>query len=100
MSNIRTHVIISGSVQGVAFRFSMRDVANNAGVTGWVRNAPDGTVEAVIEGEEKRVNSVIDWSRHGPPSARVTHVEIREESYSGEYSNFTIIEGIGGVWKE
>jgi len=89
-NKVRIHVVISGMVQGVAFRFSMRDAANNAGVTGWVRNAPDGTVEAVIEGDKKRVNSVIDWSRHGPPAARVTGVDIRKEGYSGEYSDFTI----------
>jgi acylphosphatase len=72
------HVVISGHVQGVGFRYSMADEAERLGVTGWVRNRRDGTVEAVVDGEADAVASLLDWARRGPPAARVTGVQISE----------------------
>ncbi|GIF04718.1 acylphosphatase [Actinoplanes siamensis] len=77
---VRTRVLISGTVQGVFFRDSCRRVAVQRGVSGWVRNLPDGRVEAVFEGPEDAVAQLVSWSRSGPPRATVTAVETLEES--------------------
>jgi acylphosphatase len=80
------HVVISGRVQGVGFRYSMADEAERLGVTGWVRNRRDGTVEAVVDGEADAVASLLDWARRGPPAARVTDVAISE--IEGSFERF------------
>jgi acylphosphatase len=80
---IRAHLKIYGRVQGVGFRWSMQREAKKRGVHGWVRNLPDGTVEAVIEGEPERVEALIGWAQQGPQMARVTRVEIRWEEPEG-----------------
>ncbi len=89
MSKIRSHVFVSGLVQGVLFRHNTKRQAQNHNVMGWVRNLPDGRVEAVFEGEEPEVEAVVDWCRHGPSSARVDRIEIANEPFSGEFSNFS-----------
>lgn len=73
---------IRGLVQGVYYRESMRQRAQELGVTGWVRNRADGSVEAVVQGEAAYVERMIDWARRGPPAARVDAVEI--EPANGE----------------
>jgi len=80
------HLRIHGRVQGVWFRESMRVEAERLNVTGWVRNTPDGTVEAVIQGPVEAVETLIEWARSGPPLARVDRVEIGEAQ--GQYSGF------------
>ncbi len=90
MSIIRRRVIISGRVQGVAFRYYTRDVAQSKGVFGWVRNLPDGRVEAVFEGKQEDVNSVVTWCRKGPPASSVENVQIQEELPTGEFKDFDI----------
>ncbi len=84
------HLVIRGRVQGVYFRDSMRREAQNLGVSGWVRNRSDGTVEAVVQGGNGPVDAIVRWARHGPERAQVEHVEIG--SHDGSYSNFEIIE--------
>ena len=69
------HAVVSGRVQGVGFRWSARAEAQRLGVSGWVRNLPDGTVEAEVEGDEGAVNGMLAWLHHGPPGARVSGVE-------------------------
>jgi len=69
-------VRIRGLVHGVFFRASLSKVAIEEGVTGWVKNVADGSVEAFLEGEEQSVNRLVDWCRHGPPAARVDSVEV------------------------
>ena len=76
---IRRRVIVSGRVQGVFFRETTRHLAERAGVAGWVRNRPDGTVEAVFEGEWDAVEQVVEACRTGPPMAEVTNVEVIDE---------------------
>jgi acylphosphatase len=76
---IRRRVIVRGRVQGVFFRETTRHLAEQAGVAGWVRNQPDGTVEAVFEGETDAVEQLVEASRTGPPMAEVTDLEVIEE---------------------
>ena len=85
---VRVHVFVSGRVQGVFFRQSTQRKAQSLDVKGWVRNLPDGRVEAVFEGEEPAVKTVVDYCRHGPSAARVDDLEVRNENYVGEFSGF------------
>lgn len=89
----RIHVIIAGRVQGVAFRASTREAAIALNLTGWVKNLRDGQVEAVFEGEEAQVEIMRRWCEHGPPLARVTGVDLRDEDYMGEFGEFKILYG-------
>ncbi len=70
-------VVISGLVQGVRFRASMRDMALRYGVKGWVRNRDDGSVEALLQGEEAQVVGLLEWAQVGPPGAEVSSVEMQ-----------------------
>ncbi len=88
---VRAHLRIYGRVQGVFFRSTMREVALELGVNGWVRNMPDGSVEAVVEGERERVEELIKWAHRGPPLAKVERVEVRWESYRGDWEGFSIV---------
>ncbi|MGB9740613.1 MAG: acylphosphatase [Candidatus Bathyarchaeia archaeon] len=87
---IRVHVFVSGRVQGVFFRSETRYEARKRGVKGWVRNLPDGRVEAVFEGEEKSVKELIEFCERGPPGARVTNVDVFWEKFTGEFRDFEI----------
>ena len=80
------HLLIFGRVQGVWFRESMRREAERLGVAGWVRNAPDGSVEAVIQGSGAAVDALIAWARSGPPQARVDRIELSEAH--GQFKGF------------
>jgi len=80
------HLLISGRVQGVGFRYSMAEQAERLGATGWVRNRRDGTVEAVIDGEAGAIDALLAWARRGPSSARVTSVQISETA--GAFERF------------
>ena len=71
---VRAHLLVSGRVQGVYFRQSTLLEAQNLGVNGWVRNLMDGRVEAVFEGEEHSVKTLVNYCRQGPPAARVNNV--------------------------
>lgn len=82
-SVVRYRVFVSGRVQGVFFRDSCRQIAEELGVTGWVRNLPDGRVEAVFEGTRDDVQKVVDWTRHGPRRAVVADVWVRQEQPEG-----------------
>lgn len=94
MDSLRAQVTVYGTVQGVAFRASTRNEASRLGVGGWVRNLPDGTVEALFEGEKESVERIVTWCRQGPPGARVTNMEIVWEAYQGEFQSFEIRYGI------
>ena len=83
------HLQISGRVQGVGFRYHMRRVANEFGITGWVRNRRDGSVEVMVSGAPDAVEKIVAWARRGPPGAVVTDVRIAEGS--GEFSEFGML---------
>jgi acylphosphatase len=80
----RAKVVVHGMVQGVFFRAEARDRARSLGVGGWVRNAANGSVEAVFEGEAERVESMVDWCSRGPSGARVDDVDVTWAEPQGE----------------
>jgi acylphosphatase len=80
---VRKRVLVSGEVQGVFYRDTCRRVAGQQGVAGWVRNLPDGRVEAVFEGEAESVERLVKWARLGPSEAWVTAVDVRDEQVEG-----------------
>jgi acylphosphatase len=83
---VTKHLIVHGRVQGVGFREYLRREAERMGVTGWVRNRHDGTVEAMVHGWPEDVDKVLNWVRRGPAGARVTAVHVNEAS--GEFETF------------
>ena len=88
--NIRAHLFVSGRVQGVFFRETVRKKAAKEGVTGWAKNLRDGKVEAVFEGKESRVRKMVDWARSGPIWAKVDSLDLIWEDYRGEFDGFEI----------
>ena len=82
----RVRVIATGRVQGVFFRRSVADRAERRGVAGWVRNCPDGSIEAVFEGEPEAVDALVAFCREGPRGAEVDHVEVSHEQPEGRSS--------------
>lgn len=87
---IARRFVISGRVQGVGFRWFTRDAAVREGVTGWVRNLPDGRVEALVEGDADSVDRVERAVRRGPPGARIETVFVDDDDVSGGYKDFSI----------
>ncbi len=89
-NQVRAHVIISGRVQGVFFRMETKRAADRFGVSGWVRNRPDRTVEAVFEGDRTAVESVLKWCESGPQLAVVHHVDVKWCEPTREFRSFSI----------
>ena len=87
---VRAHVIFEGLVQGVFFRANAKRCADSLRLTGWVRNRPDGTVEAVFEGEEERVKEAIEWCASRQPYAQVEQKREDISAPSGEFESFTV----------
>ena len=90
MAEIRAHLFITGRVQGVFFRACTREEAQKRKLTGWVRNLYDGRVEAVFEGQEEAVQSMISWCHSGPPHAVVNDVSVETGKPTGEDIDFDI----------
>lgn len=88
MKFIRAHVIVSGDVIGVGFRFHTRIKARNLDLKGFVKNLDSGEVEAVFEGEEGKVKEMIEWCKKGPSFSRIDDVKVDFENYTGEFENF------------
>jgi acylphosphatase len=84
VSTARRRVVVNGRVQGVMFRDSARRRALARGVAGWVSNLPDGSVEAVFEGDSADLDALVAWMRHGPPHARVETTHVSHEEPVGE----------------
>jgi acylphosphatase len=88
--NIAKRLIISGRVQGVFFRAETQKAARGMGVTGWVRNLADGTVEALAEGEPNQVEALIRWCHQGSPASRVDRVDVEDREFSGRFHGFDV----------
>lgn len=84
----RVHLLITGKVQGVFYRASTVETARGLGLTGWVRNLPDGRVEALAEGPREALEALIRWTHDGPPAARVDHVEAHWHPATSEFTTF------------
>ncbi len=91
MSNQRIRIIVTGKVQGVFFRQALKVMAKKNDVFGWVKNLENGRVEAVLEGDEEKINRLVEWSHGGPANARVEDVEIHNEKFSGEFTKFDVL---------
>ncbi len=88
---VRAHTFISGRVQGVFFRSETKREARRCKVTGWIRNLPDGRVEAIFEGERENVEKLVEFCNKGPPSAKVMRVEVAYEGYTGDFGDFELV---------
>ena len=86
---VTRHLVIYGRVQGVYFRDSMRQLARRNGVTGWVRNRSDGSVEAIVQGKLDAVETIIKWAHRGPDAAKVIGVHIEEAQ--GQFDSFDLL---------
>jgi acylphosphatase len=86
----RVHVFVSGRVQGVFFRAETAHIADRLGLVGWVRNLPDGRVEALFEGEKEDVEKALDFCRRGPPGARVQNLDLKWEDWKGGFHDFRV----------
>ena len=86
---IAQHLVIRGRVQGVGYRYAMTETAQALGVTGWVRNRRDGTVEAVVQGGDEPVQRLVEWSKRGPVGATVTAVESTAHAVDPALDAFT-----------
>jgi acylphosphatase len=92
MANKRVQLIVKGRVQGVFFRAAAQREARRLGVTGWVKNRTDGSIEVLAEGEEDAIKEIVGWANHGPSAARVDQVDVRWRGYTGEFAEFSILE--------
>lgn len=88
-SVVTKRLVIHGRVQGVYFRDSMRQLARRHGVTGWVRNRSDGSVEAMVQGKPDAVEKIIKWAHRGPDAAKVIGVQIEEAE--GQFDSFDLL---------
>ena len=88
--NERVHLVITGRVQGVWYRASAQQAGQERGLTGWVRNLPDGAVEAVAEGPREKLQDFISWCHEGPPAARVDHIDVEWLPATGEFGTFDV----------
>ena len=87
----RARILVNGIVQGVGYRWFVEDEARRRGLTGYVRNLPDGRVEIVVEGERERIEDLVEWLRlDKPPAAVVERLDVHYEPYRGEFSDFRI----------
>ena len=91
MSSQRIRIIVSGRVQGVFFRQTLKTKAIKNDIFGWVKNLKDGRVEAVLEGDEEKVARLVEWAHGGPANAIVEDVEIRNEKFTDEFSKFDVL---------
>jgi acylphosphatase len=89
------HAVVHGRVQGVSFRHYTVLRARELGITGWVRNRPDGTVEVTAEGEKSQLNPFLDFLRSGPPAAHVTRVDLHWYDATGSFDSFDVRYGYG-----
>ncbi len=90
MAKARAHLLISGRVQGVFYRAFTEETARSLGLSGWVCNTSGGDVEAVFEGEKRDIERAIEKCHQGPPTSRVSRVDVTWEDFTGEYRSFSV----------
>ena len=88
--NCRVHLFISGRVQGVFFRWTVKQKARKIRIRGWVKNLPDGQVEAILESEKEKAEELIEWIKKGVHLAKVDDIKIKWEDYQNEFDNFEV----------
>lgn len=86
----RVHLIIKGRVQGVGYRMYTVETATELGLTGWVKNMPDGGVEVTAEGDKTALDKLVEWCKQGPPMAKVKSVHDEWEKFAGEFDDFDV----------
>lgn len=91
MAKQRVHLFVKGKVQGVFFRQALKVAAKKNNVKGWVKNLKDGRVEAILEGEDMDVSTLVEWCHAGSANARVEDIEIKNEKFKGEFSKFEVL---------
>lgn len=91
MSNNRVRLFVTGKVQGVFFRQTLKVQAKKNNLFGWVKNLEDGRVEAVLEGDDEKITRLVEWAHGGPANARVEDVEIHNEKFVGEFLKFDVL---------
>ena len=91
MKKQRVHILIRGKVQGVFFRQALKVFAVKNNVHGWVRNLKVNRVEALVEGDDKSVNLIIEWVNHGPANARVDEIKFNNEEFKNEFTTFEVL---------
>jgi len=87
---VRAHILVFGIVQGVFFRANTAEKARELSLLGWVKNLPDGRVEAVFEGEKEKIEEIIDWLKSHPGMSKVEKVEVDWQEAKGDFENFEI----------
>lgn len=91
MSKQRVRLYVTGKVQGVFFRQTLKVMAKKNDIFGWVKNLKDGRVEAVLEGDEENIDRLIEWAHGGPANARVENVEMYNEKFTREFLKFDVL---------
>jgi acylphosphatase len=91
MAKQRVRLFVKGKVQGVFFRQALKVTAKKNNVNGWVRNLKDGRVEALLEGDDVNVSTLVEWCHAGSANARVEDIDIKNEKFSGEFSKFEVL---------
>ena len=91
MSDQRIRIFVTGKVQGVFFRQTLKVMAKKNNIFGWVKNLKDGRVEAVLEGDEEKINRIVEWAHGGPANARVEDVQIQNEKFISEFTKFDVL---------
>jgi len=86
----RAHLIVSGDVQGVNYRYFAKDIAKKMNLTGWTENNPNGSLEIVVEGDEELVNEFVRWCHQGSPMSTIEKVEEKKDKYTGEFREFEV----------
>jgi acylphosphatase len=91
MSSKRVRIFVTGKVQGVFFRQTLKVMAKKNDIFGWVKNLKDGRVESILEGDEEKISRLVEWAHGGPANARVENVEVQNEKFTAEFTKFDVL---------
>ena len=91
MTSKRVRLFVTGKVQGVFFRQTLKVMAKKNDIFGWVKNLKDGRVESILEGNEEKISRLVEWAHGGPANARVENVEVQNEKFTAEFTKFDVL---------